>query len=217
MARLMIVDTDAMAAGLMELFIKNSGRHTLECVLPCAQDAAEYCIHNAADLVLLDVQTLQRSGGAALLHKWQQISNPPKFVLMTSLPEESYLSGAAALGADGFWYKTPNAQELFELVDAVLAGANVFPQKPPAAMLGNFPADQLSYREKQVLRDLVRGFTDARIAADLLVSVSSVKTYVAQLREKAGCENRTALAVCACRSGIFVEELSLQESELTAP
>ncbi len=63
------------------------------------------------------------------------------------------------------------------------------------------PVDALTDREEEVLVTLARGRTNAEIATDLHISLSTVKTHIASLMSKLGARNRVEIAIWAHETG----------------
>ena len=70
--------------------------------------------------------------------------------------------------------------------------------------IGNILSDELSVKEVEVLRELVKGETDADIARCIHMSIRSVKGYIQSMRSKTGFRNRTELAVQARALGLVM-------------
>lgn len=73
--------------------------------------------------------------------------------------------------------------------------------RTPATRAGR-PAEPLTERERDVVRCLARGLTNAEIAAELFVSLSTVKTHLANVQAKLDARNRVEIAAWAWESGL---------------
>jgi DNA-binding NarL/FixJ family response regulator len=144
----------------------------------------------------------------------QQIlaANPAvKVVVLTTFNEDSYVRDALRLGASGFLLKVAPPERL---VDAIRVAANgdalidpLVTRQVIAALAYNMrdplatdppPAlGQLTVREAEVLRMLVRGRSNAEIAADLVVGDATVKTHVARVLMKLGLRDRVQAIIYA--------------------
>jgi DNA-binding NarL/FixJ family response regulator len=130
--------------------------------------------------------------------------------MLTTFDLDEYVIDAFRAGASGFLLKTAPPQQLVAAVrtvndgDALLAPASTRRlieafARPPATA----PAlDELTARERDVLRLLARGLTNAEIAAELVVEPSTVKSHVASLLAKLDLRDRVQAVVFAYESGL---------------
>lgn len=107
------------------------------------------------------------------------------------------LSAVLEAGALGIVAKSSTARELLDAVEAARRGEAVNGVEP--ASVDPFPP--LSQRESEVLRLICRGLSNLEIAAELFVSVNSVKTYIRQIYQKTGVTRRTQAVAWANRHG----------------
>lgn len=137
------------------------------------------------------------------------VAAPLKVVVVTTFDQDDYVYGALRGGAVGFLLKDAGAALLVEAVRAAHAGdALVSPAvtvrllrslaRPPAAS----PATPLSDREKDVVRSLAHGRTNREIAADLFISLSTVKGHLATIQTKLAVRNRVEIVAWAWSSGL---------------
>lgn len=73
---------------------------------------------------------------------------------------------------------------------------------PAASAAARRPAEPLTDREREVVRCLARGLTNAEIAGELFVSLSTVKTHLANVQAKLDARNRVEIAAWAWESGL---------------
>ncbi|MEI5674499.1 MULTISPECIES: helix-turn-helix transcriptional regulator [unclassified Nocardioides] len=99
-------------------------------------------------------------------------------------------------GAHGIVAKSSTTRELLAAVEAAHRGESVETRSPELQL---FP--MLSQRESDVLRLICRGMSNLEIAAELYVSVNSVKTYIRQVYQKTGVTRRTQAVAWAHRQG----------------
>lgn len=107
------------------------------------------------------------------------------------------LSEAIDAGAHGIVPKSSTTSELLAAVEAARRGESV--DGVPRADMELFPL--LSQRESDVLKLICRGMSNLEIAAELYVSVNSVKTYIRQVYQKTGVTRRTQAVAWAHRQG----------------
>lgn len=146
------------------------------------------------DVVLLDVSLPDGSG--LELARQLAAEQPAVGVLMVSMHEESlYAMRGFHAGARGYLMKTSADEHLVEAVRAVRAG-RIYVSAPLEKRLifqtarrenpGALPTDSLSPREREVLRLLGHGRSTREIAEELAVSVKTVDTHRARIKEKLG-------------------------------
>ena len=202
MIKVLIVEDDPMARELMEIFVRNSGRYQVSRSIKSAAFAETHCLQNPVDLILMDVCTDLGASGLDVAAKIKKTMPQIKIIIVTSQPECDFIERARAGGVDSFWYKTPVADEMLELIDRTMAGESIFPDSTPRLKLGFAWSVEFTPRQLQVLRELTSGETNAEIANRLGLSAMTVRNHIQKMLEMTGFENRTALAVAADKSGL---------------
>ena len=127
-----------------------------------------------------------------------------KIIIVTSMPECSYLSRARKIGVESFWYKEEQRESLLEVMERTMAGESVYPEATPELQLGLASSYEFTDRELEILREMTGGDTNQEIAERLHLSVATVKTHIFNMLEKTGFRNRTELAVRARESGLVI-------------
>ena len=211
MINVLIVEDDPMARKLMEIFINSSEKYRLLPSLSNAALAEVYCMTNKVDLILMDVITAKNSNGLAAAEKIKKMFPQIKIMIVTSMPEYSYIAHAKEIGVESFWYKEPVAETLLDVMNQTMNGESVYPDNTPVIKLGDAFSDDFTERELAVLKEVVSGKTDADIAESMNLSVYTVKQYIKKIREKTNFSNRTELAVRARESGIVISDHQLED------
>ena len=204
MYNVLIVEDDPMARKLLEIFVATSDNYHLVPSLDSAAMVELYCMTNHVDLVLMDVCTSMDANGIEAAVKLKKNYPQIKIIIMTSQPEYSYIDQARKIGVESFWYKEPTAEALLKMMDRTMAGESIYPDSAPVIRLGAALSEDFTEREREVLRELVSGKTDAAIAESLCLSVTRVKQHIQHIREKTQFANRTELAVRARESGLVI-------------
>ena len=157
--------------------------------------------------VLLDVNLPGNINGIEALKTLRKDYPHVAFVIFSAYNEPQYVRKALDNGARGFLTKTLEAQELARLLQQVR-------QNPPepvlspdvAAMLKSHPVlgsnSLLTAREIEILSLVVEGKTNRLIADELVLSVKTVDTHVANLMKKLSANNRTQLTAFAFQFGV---------------
>jgi DNA-binding NarL/FixJ family response regulator len=169
------------------------------------------------DVVLMDVRMPDVDGIEATRRLVGEAAPPSatKVVMLTTFDMDEYVYDALKAGASGFLLKDVPPEQLVAGIravangDALLAPAvtrrviEEFVRRPPASVRVTPPKlAELTPRELDVLRRIARGFSNAEIAADLVVSETTVKTHVAHVLMKLGLRDRVQAVVLAYESGL---------------
>jgi len=136
-----------------------------------------------------------------------------RVLVLTTFDLDEYIYNALRAGASGFLLKDTRPRELLHAIEVVAAGEALIapritrrliaefaarrdPAEPPAAL-----AD-LTDREREILRLIARGLSNAEVAGRLVISPLTAKTHVSNILRKLGCHDRAALVALAYESGL---------------
>jgi DNA-binding NarL/FixJ family response regulator len=169
------------------------------------------------DVVLMDIRMPQLDGIEATRRVIALDGQPPTRVLMlTTFDLNEYVYEALRAGASGFLLKDVPPEQLAAGIRVVAAGEALlapsitkrliqeFASAAPATAAPPKGFDELTARELEVLKLVARGLSNAEIAAELIVSETTVKTHVARVLMKLGLRDRVQVVVLAYESGIAV-------------
>ena len=200
----MVVEDQAMPRQLFESIIAASVRYSLVHSIKNADMADIYCEKSEIDLILMDVCTAMNSSGLEATKRIKSKYPVIKIIIVTSMPEVSFIKRAREAGADSFWYKETDEHTVLEIMDRTMAGESVYPDKTPVVSFGITDSGDFSDRELEVLRELTSGDTNAAIGERLGMSQYTVRDYIQTMLEKTGFRSRTELAVKARESGLVI-------------
>ena len=204
----LIVEDQEIPRDLFEIYINASKdfRHLLS--ISNASAALSVCQNNRVDLILMDVMTeLDHSGLDAAEEIKRQLPEI-KIILVTSMPEYSWLARARKIGVDSFWYKDDQKSGILEVMRRTVAGEHIYPDETPLIHIGNATNHEFTERELDILKELTTGDTNSAIAERLGVSVATVKSHIQHLMEKTGFKTRTELVSEARSLGIVIKNKS---------
>ena len=128
-----------------------------------------------------------------------------KIVIVTSMPEYSWIARARSIGVDSFWYKDGQKDGILDVMERTMAGEHIYPDETPLIHIGNTTNHEFTERELDILKELTTGDTNAAIAERLHLSVATVKSHIQHLMEKTGFKTRTELVSEARSLGIVVK------------
>ena len=202
--KVMIVEDQAMPRQLFELRIHASEHFETAISIDSAALADVYCLRYPVALILMDVITRDGESGLDAAARIKRAFPQIKIVVVTSMPECSYLGRARKIGVESFWYKEDQRQSLLEIMERTMNGESVYPEASPELRLGLASSYDFTQRELEVLREITGGDTNQEIAESLHLSVATVKSHILNMLEKTGFRNRTELAVRARESGLVI-------------
>jgi DNA-binding NarL/FixJ family response regulator len=131
-------------------------------------------------------------------------------IALTSVLEDTAVSGAVRAGAIGYLLKDTDAEELKRAIQAAAEGRVHLAPEAAARLMREVRApespEELTEREAEVLRLVARGQANKQIASSLFVSEKTVKAHVSSILMKLGVQSRTQAALHAVRTGLVSTE-----------
>jgi DNA-binding NarL/FixJ family response regulator len=124
-------------------------------------------------------------------------------VVLTMHADEEVIRRAAAAGAAAYLVKDCTTGEIVDTVRRVAAGEVLLEAPPSTAGSGSAAEPLLSKREAEVLQLIARGASTSEAAAELYISVKTVKNHLASVYQKLDSRDRTQAIVQAVRLGII--------------
>jgi len=163
------------------------------------------------DVVLMDLKMPIMNG----IHATKEIKEKypdTKVLVLTTYDADAWLFDAIRNGADGYLLKDTSSETLINAIqevhedktplDSKVAG-KLFHQLSRQALPGDTTLGQdLTKREKEILKFISHGMTNAEIAQNLFLSEGTVRNYVSRILEKLQVDDRTQAAVLALRYGL---------------
>ena len=161
------------------------------------------------DVCLFDIRMPEMDGIEATRQlAGPDVADPMAVVVITTFDLDEYVHGALKAGARGFLLKDAGPDLLVQAIHAAAIGDALIAPSVTARLLEAFsnstnastvtqPIDPLTDREEEVLLTVGRGRTNAEIADELHISLSTVKTHLASLMAKLGARNRVEIAMWA--------------------
>ncbi|MEU3603132.1 response regulator transcription factor [Streptomyces sp. NPDC006798] len=165
------------------------------------------------DVCLVDIQMPGLDGiEVTKILAGRGVPDPIAVVVITTFDLDEYIQGALRAGARGFLLKDAGPALLVQAVHAAAVGDALIAPDITRRLLAAFaagqppsrrtqPVDPLTGREEEVLTLVARGRTNAEIAAELCIGLTTVKTHVASLLTKIGVRNRVEIAMWAYDTG----------------
>ena len=176
-------------------------------------EALERTIQLKPDVVLMDI-AMPRLGGLEAALEIRQRKLPTKVLVLTQYDNKEYVFQMLKAGAAGYMLKKAAGTELVSAIRAVHGGESFLHPSAAKAIVDRYVGeeaadegerrlDQLSDREKEVLKLLAEGLANREIAEVLCLSVKTVMSHRASVMEKLDIHNRTELVKFAIRAGLI--------------
>ncbi|RSM75294.1 DNA-binding response regulator [Amycolatopsis sp. WAC 01375] len=166
------------------------------------------------DVVLMDIRMPVMDGLEATRRLLEGDGEKPKVLVLTTFHLDEYVYEALRAGASGFLLKDAPSAELINAIEVVAAGDALLSPAVTKRLIANFVAsapvprpsparfDVLTEREREVLRLIAKGRSNPEIAADLVLSAQTIKTYVGRILAKLGLRDRAQAIVLAYEAGL---------------
>lgn len=172
-------------------------------------DAVRQARQLLPDVVVMDVRMPVQDGITAT----SALTPDTKVLVLTTFHLDEYVISALRAGASGFLLKDVQADKLAEAIRVVAAGDAIVDPVVTRRLLDQFarlparvppvlPPAGLTPREVDVLRLIARGLSNAEIAAELVLTETTVKTHVHHMLSKLGARDRVQLVIYAYDAGL---------------
>jgi NarL family two-component system response regulator LiaR len=205
--RVAIVDDHAVVRSGLIAFLQIFDDMALVGVAGSGQEAVQLCDAVPVDVVLMDLM-MPDMNGAAATRAIRQSHPHIQVIALTSFHEDSLVQEALQAGAIGYLLKTVTADELAAAVRSVSIGRPTLAPEITQALIHvtmhpSTLGDSLTAREREVLALMVKGLSNAEIAAQLVVSRSTVKFYVSNILGKLHVASRVEAVALAVEQHMF--------------
>lgn len=189
-----IADSNPLMLGALSEFIEKDRRFSLIATSRTAESFLEIVLRTNMQVGVID-WNLPLIGGERLLDILRTQPSAPRIVIYSNDNQPDTARRAMAAGAAGFCSRNESPARLSEVIVEVAKGRMVFPFVD-VRRLKMDPMDSLTKRERNLIEKLAQGYSNRDLAADLGISVNTVKFHLRNLFEKLSVRSRTqAIAV----------------------
>lgn len=204
--RVLVVDDHAVLRSGLQLLLEREQGLTFAGDAATAEEALRCLERTEPDIVLLDLQ-MPGMGGLEATKRIRDRRPGVRVLVLSMFDEADDVRRAFAAGADGYLVKTAADEELVRALRAVADGERYLHPSLGAKLAqpapSDGPVDELSPREREVLRLLALGYTNQEIARELVVSVRTVESHRAHVMTKLRADSRAAMVRHALDAGLL--------------
>ncbi|MEU0546367.1 response regulator transcription factor [Micromonospora sp. NPDC005979] len=206
--RVVIVDDDPLVRGMLTLML--DGADGIAVVGEAADGATAITAvdRHLPDVVLMDIR-MPGVNGITATERLRRRHRPPEIIVLTTFDTDEHVLRALRAGASGFLLKDTPPEQISQAVRAVAAGNPMLSPGVTRRLMQRVASGAASYerandqlalltpRERDVVLAIARGRSNAEIATELLMSVTTVKAHVSHILTKLDLDNRTQIALLA--------------------
>lgn len=207
--RVMIVDDHAVVREGLRTYLDLEDRLVIVGEASNGREAADKVRALKPDVVLMDL-LMPEMDGIAATKAIKDLSPAIKVIVLTSFQDDEHIIPAIEAGATGYLLKDVSAPDLVKAIEGAFQGqAQLHPEvarklmeqvRRPAKR--QEPGDELTPRERDVLRLIASGMSNKEIARVLVMTERTVKGHVSSILGKLGLQDRTQAALFAVRNGL---------------
>ncbi|WHU47712.1 response regulator transcription factor [Gordonia sp. L191] len=214
--RVVVIDDEALIRSGFE-FILNADAGIDVVGTATGADAVAVVSRTRPDVVLLDIR-MPDIDGLQVLPQLRRLDHAPTVAMLTTFDADDYILTALHAGAAGFILKDTDPDHLADAVRTLASGGVVLSAAANAALLRATDhgtsqtedpqiarVDMLTARERDVVRLVARGMTNAEVGQQLHLSVGTVKDHISATLTKLRVGSRVEIALLAQRAGLLDE------------
>lgn len=208
---IVIADDQRLFRQTLKFFLERETSFIVTGEVQDGQDAVALCKKARPDIVLMDV-AMPRMDGITATRFIRTMCPSTKILMLSIYDDDERVQLALNAGAVGYILKDASCEEFLEIIKSAHSGQ--FFLSPYLANLTEGRSElwrkqksvekgyHITGREEDILKLLVRGFSNPEIAGDLYLSDETVKMYLKHIFKKLGVKNRTEAAVYALKNGL---------------
>ena len=214
--RVLVADDQSMVRAGFRMLL--TGEQDIEVVAEASngREAVAMAERFNPAVVLMDIR-MPEVDGLEATRRILAANHAARILILTTFGLDEYVYEASAAGASGFVLKDDPAEQLIAAVRTVAAGNALLSPAITKRVIRQFtriarPAPpkelgELTEREREILRLIAVGLSNAEIGRELHISETTVKTHVTHILQKLGLRDRVQAVVLAYKAGLFERAL----------
>ncbi|MCL1890806.1 MAG: response regulator transcription factor [Coriobacteriia bacterium] len=199
-------DHEVIRAGIKMLLTKDPDFSVVAEAADGVQ-AYDIVVREKPDIILMDISMPPGESGLIACEKIGRECPDTKIIVLTMFAEPEYLFSTLRLGASGYIPKTSTTEELISAIHAVYEGGTYIHPKMASSLTkqliapegedGEAPHRLLTKRELEILKLLVKGFTNRQVSEQMYLSVKTIEAHRSKIYTKLGFKSRSDLMAYA--------------------
>jgi DNA-binding NarL/FixJ family response regulator len=220
MIRVLVVDDDPLVRSALGLMLGGRSDVTVVGEAADGREGVTLAATLRPDVVLMDIR-MPRLDGLDATRELHAQPDPPRVIVLTTFDADDHVVRALAAGADGFLLKDTPPADILAAIRRVVDGDPMLSPSVTRTLIDRLRSEQddtgatdriaeaglrlmpLTDRERDVALAVGRGLSNAEIAAELHLSVATVKAHVSRLFDKLRVTNRVQIAICVHDAGLL--------------
>jgi DNA-binding NarL/FixJ family response regulator len=213
--RVLLVDDDALVRSGLRLMLGETDDVVVVGEAADGDEVPAAIAEHRPDVVLMDLR-MRRVDGVRATADLHTRPDPPVVLVLTTFETDADILGALRAGATGYLVKDTPPAEIETAIRRAAAGEPALSPSVTRRLVAAATAERpeasagaatarlaaLTDQERAVAAAVGRGWNNARIASELYLSLSTVKTYISGALSKLALDNRTQLALLAHDAGL---------------
>ncbi|HVL25919.1 MAG TPA: response regulator transcription factor [Thermomicrobiales bacterium] len=213
MIRVLLVDDQPLVRAGLRLILEPEETITIAGECDDGDQVLDAVARLAPDVVVMDVR-MRRMDGAEATRRLRVRPDAPPVLILTTFDDDETVAAALGAGAAGFILKDAPGEEIVRATTTVAGGGSwldpqiaghvldAYRRTAGSRQRDNDAIGQLTPRERDVLRQVATGATNAEVAETLFISEATVKSHLGNLLAKLDLRDRAAAIVFAHTQGL---------------
>ncbi|WP_161879392.1 response regulator [Alkalibacterium sp. MB6] len=206
MVSILLAEDQALVRKGLKMMIETDRELNVTAEASTGREAVDYCFKQVFDLVILDIRMPEMTGLEAsrlIRENWPDI----KILILTTFYDEEYALEAMKNQVNGYLLKDGDADELIRTIRLCLEGGLMIEGQVAAKLMPTLLQQQkkevtkvdpsLTERELSIMKKISEGKSNQEIAAELFLSVGTVKNHITTILDKLNLRDRTQIAIYA--------------------
>ncbi len=212
MIRVLLVDDQPLVRAGLRLILEPEDEITIVGECEDGDEVVDAVARSRPDVVVMDVR-MRRMDGAEATRRLRAVADSPPVLVLTTFDDDETVAAALGAGAAGFILKDAPGEEIVRATTTVAGGGSWLDPQVVGQVLDTYrrvagrhgatgtKSALLTGRERDVLREVGQGATNAEVAAALFISEATVKTHLGNILAKLDLRDRAAAIVFAHTHG----------------